>query len=177
MTAGQQWMLSGSGSLNLGCLMETKLNGLSRRYQTALRKHLEQGARASPPSADRFGRQALAIGLETLDLAKIHEQALTALMSSNSSRRTRNGVIKRAQAFFIKAVIPIERTHRPAMEASRPPERTGPGVAPAQRRAGVLESATEKWLIRFLRTSLAFDPLLCQAGMMWQGPEDGRVCL
>jgi len=102
----------------LGYLMETKLNGLSRRYQTALRKHLEQGSRASPPSADRFGRQALAVGLETLDLAKIHEQALTALVSPSSSRRTRDGMIKRAQAFFIRAVIPIERTHRPAMEAS-----------------------------------------------------------
>lgn len=102
----------------MGYLMETKLNGLSRRYQTALRKHLEQGSRASPPSADRFGRQALAVGLETLDLAKIHEQALTALVSPSSSRRTRDGMIKRAQAFFIRAVIPIERTHRPAMEAS-----------------------------------------------------------
>lgn len=102
----------------MGYLMETKLNGLSRRYQTALRKHLEQGSRASPPSTDRFGRQALAVGLETLDLAKIHEQALTALVSPSSSRRTRDGMIKRAQAFFIRAVIPIERTHRPAMEAS-----------------------------------------------------------
>jgi signal transduction histidine kinase len=98
--------------------METKLNGLSQRYQTALRKHLKQGARASPPSADRFGRQALAIGLETLDLAKIHEQALTALVSPGSSRPTRNGMIKRAQAFFIRAVTPIERTHRTAMEAN-----------------------------------------------------------
>lgn len=94
------------------------MNGLSRRYQTALRKHLEQGARASPASADRFGRQALAIGLETLDLAKIHEQALAALMSPSSSRRTSDGMIKRAQAFFIRAVTPIEKTHRTAVEAN-----------------------------------------------------------
>ena len=60
--------------------MKTKLNDLSRRYQAALKKHLGQGPRAGPPSADRFGRQALAIGLETLDLAKIHEQALAELM-------------------------------------------------------------------------------------------------
>jgi len=98
--------------------METKLNGLSRRYQTALRKHLEQGARASPPSADRFGRQALAIGLETLDLAQIHEQALAALVSSDASHRTTDGMIKRAQAFFIRAITPIERTHRTAVEAN-----------------------------------------------------------
>ena len=111
-------MLLGAGSGNLGCLMEAKLNGLSRRYQAALKKHLDQGARASPPSADRFGHQALAVGLETLDLARIHEQALTALASSSSSRRTSNGMTKRAQAFFIRAVTPIERTHRTAMEAN-----------------------------------------------------------
>ena len=98
--------------------METKLNGLSRRYQTALKKHLDQGARASPLSADRFGRQAVAIGLETLDLARIHEQALAALLSSDASDRTRDGMVKRARAFFIRAVAPIERTHRTAMEAS-----------------------------------------------------------
>jgi len=97
--------------------METKMNGLSRRYRTALRKHLEQGARASPPSADRFGRQALAIGLETLDLARIHEQALIGLVSSRHLPGTRNGMVKRAQAFFIEAVTQIEKTHRTAREA------------------------------------------------------------
>jgi signal transduction histidine kinase len=112
------WSRSKQWHLSSGYLMEAKINGLSRRYQTALRKHLEQGPRGSPPSADRFGRQALAIGLETLDLARIHEQALTALASSNSSRPTRDGVIKRAQAFFIRAVTPIEKTHRTAMEAN-----------------------------------------------------------
>jgi signal transduction histidine kinase len=98
--------------------METKLTGLSRRYQAALRKRLGQGTRASPRSAYRFGRQALAIGLETLDLAKIHEQALIALASPSSSRPTRDGMIKRAQAFFTEAVTPIERTHRSTMEAN-----------------------------------------------------------
>jgi hypothetical protein len=77
--------------------METKLTGLSRRYQAVLQKHLEQGPRASPQSADGLGRQALAIGLETLGLARIHEQALIALVSSSSSSGTRDGMIKRAQ--------------------------------------------------------------------------------
>ena len=98
--------------------METKLTGLSRRYQAALQKNLEQGPRASPRSADGLGRRALAIGLETLDLAKIHEQALITLVAPSYSPGTRNGMIKRAQAFFIKAVTPIERTHRTAREAN-----------------------------------------------------------
>ena len=58
------------------------------------------------------------MGLETLDLAKIHEQALMALMSPSRSPGARDGMIKRAQAFFIKAVTPIEKTHRTTMEAN-----------------------------------------------------------
>ena len=98
--------------------METKLTGLSRRYQVALQEHLEQGPRASLQSADGLGRRALAIGLETLDLARIHEQAMIALVSPSYSPGTRDGKIKRAQAFFIKAVTPIEKTHRTTMEAN-----------------------------------------------------------
>ena len=111
-------MLSERRHVDSGCLMETKLTGLSRRYQVALQKHIEQGPRASPQSADGLGRQALAIGLETLDLAKIHEQALTAVVSPSYSSGTRDGMIKRAQAFFIKAVTPIEKTHQTTMEAN-----------------------------------------------------------
>ena len=111
-------MLARRWRVDSGCLMETKLTGLSRQYQAALQKHLEQRPRASPRSADGLGRQALAIGLETLDLAKIHEQALIALMSPSHSPGTRDVMSKRAQAFFIKAVTPIEKTHRTTMEAN-----------------------------------------------------------
>jgi len=62
--------------------------------------------------------RTLAIGLETLDLAKIHEQALIALVSPSYSPGTSDGMIKRAQAFSIKAVTPIEKTHQTTMEAN-----------------------------------------------------------
>jgi signal transduction histidine kinase len=98
--------------------MKTKLTSLSQRYQAALKKHLEQGLRVTPLLADRLGRRALAVGLETLDLAKIHEQAMTALRPPSSSRGARDGVLRRAQAFFVRAVTPIEKTHRTAIEAN-----------------------------------------------------------
>jgi signal transduction histidine kinase len=98
--------------------MEAKLTGLSRRYQAALQKHIEQGPRASPQSADKLGRQALAAGLETLDLAKIHEQALIAMAPPSYSPGAKDGKIRRAQAFFIEAVTPIEKTHRSTREAN-----------------------------------------------------------
>ena len=98
--------------------METKLASLSRRYQAALQKHLDRQQRASPQAADRLGREALDMGLETLDLAKIHEQALAVLTSSSRSFGSKDGMLKRAQTFFIEALTRIEKTHRAAMETN-----------------------------------------------------------
>jgi signal transduction histidine kinase len=98
--------------------METKLASLSRRYQGALKKHLEQRSQARPRSADRLGREALTMGLETLDLARMHDQALAALMAARRSAKSEDSVIKRAQPFFIEAISRIEKTHRGAMEAN-----------------------------------------------------------
>ena len=92
--------------------MKRKLARLSRRYQVALRKHLKQGPRASLQPAHDLGRRAEAIGLETLDVARIHEAALASLEASSS----RDGIIKRAQLFFAEAITPIEKTHRAALK-------------------------------------------------------------
>ena len=59
--------------------MKRKLIGLSQRYRASLQKHLKQGLRASLQPARRLGRQAVALGLETLDVARIHEGALATL--------------------------------------------------------------------------------------------------
>ncbi len=83
---------------------------------TALRKHLRQGARAKSPSGTALvlGRQAVAMDLETLDVARIHDGALGALEVSSS----RDGLIERAEIFFTEAITPIEETHRAALKAS-----------------------------------------------------------
>ena len=83
---------------------------------TALRKHLQQGPRAIPPcgTARELGRQAVALNLETLDVARIHEDALATLEASSS----RDGVIERAEVFFAEAITPIEETHRAALKAN-----------------------------------------------------------
>jgi signal transduction histidine kinase len=94
--------------------MKRKLIRLSRGYAAALRKHLKQGRRASLQSARKLGRQAVASGLETLDLARIHVAALASLEASSSQ----DGIIKRAENFFSEAITPIEKTHRAAQEAS-----------------------------------------------------------
>jgi len=86
--------------------------GLSRRYQAALRKHLKPSRRPSLLPAKGLGRQAMTIGLETLDLARMHEQALTALILPSYSAGAREEMIHRAGVFFAAAITPIEQTHR-----------------------------------------------------------------
>jgi signal transduction histidine kinase len=79
----------------------------------ALRKHLRQGPRVTLPcgTARGLGREAAALKLETLDVARIHQGALAALEASSS----RDGVIERAEIFFAEAITPIEETHRAAL--------------------------------------------------------------
>ena len=98
--------------------MIRKSTGLSRRYQAALRKHLKQGPPASLQPAQGLGRRAMTIGLDTLDLARIHEQALIALVLPSYSAGTRDAMVRRAGTFFAEAITPIETTHRTAREAN-----------------------------------------------------------
>jgi signal transduction histidine kinase len=101
--------------LNLALIMKRKLIAvLSHRYVKALRKHLEPGPQASFQSARRMGRQAAEIGLETLELARIHEGSVAQLQVSGS----RPGMSKRANVFFNEAIAPIEATHRSAVETN-----------------------------------------------------------
>jgi len=94
--------------------MKQKMIPLSQLYVAALRDHVKRGARAVPwcGTALELGRQAVALGLETLDLARIHDWALAALGLSGS----KNGVRKRAGIFFSAANVPIEETHRAARQ-------------------------------------------------------------
>ena len=93
--------------------MKQKLIRLSRQYLAALRKHLEPGARTSPKPALALGRRAVVLKLETLGLARIHQDSLATLDLS----RGRKGLTRRAQHFFNEAIIPIIDTHRTARES------------------------------------------------------------
>jgi signal transduction histidine kinase len=60
----------------------------------------------------------MTLGLETLDLARFHEQALVKLVLPNFAPGTRAAMVRRAGAFFAKAITPIENTHRIAQETN-----------------------------------------------------------
>jgi signal transduction histidine kinase len=94
-------------------MIKSNLIRLSRRYTSALRVYLEQGADATSRGARGLGRDAAGMGLETLDMARIHEEALLTLDGAGML----DGEIKRADNFFSEAVSPIERTHLAALKA------------------------------------------------------------
>ena len=83
----------------------------------ALRAHFEQGPQASLQAAREIGREAVAIGLETLDLARIHEHTVAEL-SVSAGPASGCDATRRAADFFTEAITPIEETHRAAVEAT-----------------------------------------------------------
>jgi len=89
---------------------------LSDTYLAALHTHFDQGPQASLQVAHAVGREAVALGLETLDLARIHEHALTQLQQLGSAQPC--DLSARAAGFFTEAITPIEETHRAARKSN-----------------------------------------------------------
>jgi len=98
--------------------MNDERTELSRLYQLALRKQLTQGVGVDLEEARELGRHAMTLGLETLDMARIHEIAMVSLVLPGGSVSTNNNLMGRAGLFFAEAITPIEQTHRGAREAN-----------------------------------------------------------
>ena len=92
--------------------MKLKSNGFSQSYAIALEKQLKRGPGASLEPALQMGREAVALKLETLDLARIHEQSLVDMGLSEAN----NAFTKLAGIFFTEANTLIEETHGAARE-------------------------------------------------------------
>jgi signal transduction histidine kinase len=93
-------------------------NVLARRYEIALRRYLKQSPSAVSQPAVRLGRQAVSLGLETLDLALVHEQALLKQILPINSSAARERMLKQAGLFFAEAITPLEEGHRVALESN-----------------------------------------------------------
>jgi signal transduction histidine kinase len=90
----------------------------SRHYQALLLAYLKQGPKASLQPAQGMGRQALTAGMQTLDIAKLHEQILVTRALPGIPPGKRVGLIRQAGAFFTEAITPIEKIHHTAHEAA-----------------------------------------------------------
>lgn len=95
--------------------MNDKSAHLQSLYLSALARYLEKDAAPSLAPARDLGCQAVRLGLETLALARIHEQAVVSLLSPKDSTISSQLLVTRAGAFFAEALSPIEETHRGAL--------------------------------------------------------------
>lgn len=150
------------------------MTGFSRRYHAALRKHLKQVRPAAGlRPAIGLGRQAMSAGLKTLDLARIHQQALIALVLPSYSPDTRDVMVRRAGAFFAETITPIEKTHRIAHEANAELDRT---IRALNERAIELATSNRELRLEITRrkaaekslreSKLHYSRLLAQSGHM-----------
>ncbi|MDA7865246.1 sensor histidine kinase [Akkermansiaceae bacterium] len=98
--------------------MKTKRPAFAESYLTALRKYLKDDGSLEPAVATALGLEAVDLGMETLELAQVHEDALILVVSPNKGARVREALIRRASKFFAEAITPIELTHRGARVAS-----------------------------------------------------------
>jgi signal transduction histidine kinase len=90
----------------------------SRRYQAGLQAYLKQRSVARLQRAQGMGQQALTAGLQTLDIAKLHEQILVSKVLPGSPASKRAALIRQAGTFFTEAITPIEKIHRGTREAA-----------------------------------------------------------
>jgi signal transduction histidine kinase len=84
----------------------------SKNYRAALQAYLDQGPGAPLQPAHGMGRQALAAGLRTLEMARLHEQILLTYFLPGRPPRDRTALIKKAGTFFTAAITPLEKNHR-----------------------------------------------------------------
>lgn len=110
-------------------IMKPKGAAMLRPYGAALRRYLKSGASESLLPAMKLGRQAVALGLETLDLALIHEQCVMDQMKSAGAMASRPRIIQRARKFFAEAIVAMEETHRSALEANAHLSRLNKGLS------------------------------------------------
>jgi len=99
-------------------MKKSPLSRLSDTYLAALQAHFANGHQADLGVAKEIGREAVAIGLETLDLARIHHGALAQLPTTDGRTDSHESQATCAAAFFAEAITPIEQTHRGAREAN-----------------------------------------------------------
>jgi signal transduction histidine kinase len=103
---------------------------LAARYLAALRAHLSHGEDSSLATANALGKQALKQGLDTLDLARIHELALVALLPPEHPPNDGDVSILRSGAFLRQALTPS------ATATSATPQGPQPATTPPAERPG-----------------------------------------
>jgi len=103
-----------------------------------------------------LGRTAVVLGLETWDLARLHAEALHALMASPRLAARKKSVEKQVGAYFLETLAPIEETHRIARTAKQQIRELD---AALEAKDEALESARKRLALEVSRRHAAEDGL------------------
>ena len=116
---------------------------------------MPESAHDGLPAALQLGRQAVALGLETLELARIHGRALATLELGKG----RKILLRRAENFFNEAIIPIVETQRVARRGKTDLQRVN---ATLERRTAELAESNGRHYRKCLEESLELQKRLRQ---------------
>ena len=95
--------------------MLQKVPKLYIAYRAALKNYLHAAQPHDVSVAEKLGIKALKNGMETLDLARLHEATLLEILLLKSQRSNAD-MIRLAGTFFTEAMMPIEGSHRAVRE-------------------------------------------------------------
>jgi len=91
--------------------MNSPLRRLSRQYAAAFRRYLAGEQEAILQEAYELGREAIARGLGVMDMARVHQWALTSCLAPTPGEM-RSRTLNAAESFFLETLSPFEATHR-----------------------------------------------------------------
>src|SRR5258707_11627796 len=92
--------------------MDKTLKHYSEEYGLALQHYLAQRQELNLERAYELGRKACAVGLGVLQVSKIHQEAMTRLLSVSPGLATRPATLEAAGTFVLEVLSPFEATHR-----------------------------------------------------------------
>lgn len=100
-----------------GNKLAPRLEAMAEVYEKNLRQYLSGNQPGDLQSALKLGQRAVALKLETLDMAAIHEYALLQqIQPVDTPAAARVRLVKQATKFFAEAITPLEEGHRGAIE-------------------------------------------------------------
>src|ERR1700745_3637017 len=85
---------------------------LAQQYMAALRRYLAERNERALHQAYELGRRTIADGLGVIDMAKIHEDVLLAILPKSATPEESMHLARSASAFLAESLSPFEMTHR-----------------------------------------------------------------
>src|SRR6185369_853428 len=94
---------AGVGGALSGAIMSSPLRRLSRQYAAAFLRYLAEEQEAILQEAYELGREAIARGLGVMDMARVHQWALTSCLAS-APGEMRSCALNAAESFFLETL-------------------------------------------------------------------------